>query len=225
MNPVRNKNSDNSADSRDAKRISNGMKITSIKQQVKNPERVSIFIDSKYTFSLSLDELVAHKLKNNQELSEAEIKKYKKISEDGKMKARALAWVLGRPHSTREFSDYMFRKKADPDLTGQLIQEFTTKKYLNDIAFTEWFIELKARAGKSNRQIQAELFKKGINRQIADEAMQGQENDELERLKALVTKKLKSSRYKNDPLKLKQYLLRQGFSYDSINSLLTDRNT
>jgi hypothetical protein len=33
------------------------MKITAIKQQVKNPERVSVFIDEKYEFSLSLDEL------------------------------------------------------------------------------------------------------------------------------------------------------------------------
>jgi regulatory protein len=201
------------------------MNITSIKQQVKNPERVSIFIDGKYTFSLSLDELVKYKLKNNQELSEAEVKKFKKISEDGKMKARALAWVLGRPHSTREFSDYMFRKKADPDLTKNLIEEFTTKKYLNDLAFAEWFIELKQRAGKSNRQIQAELFKKGINRQIADEVMQEQGSGEEERLKALIEKKLKSSRYKNDPLKLKQFLLRQGFGYELINSLLSDKYT
>ena len=34
------------------------MKITAIKAQVKNPERVSIFVDDKYSFSLSLDELV-----------------------------------------------------------------------------------------------------------------------------------------------------------------------
>jgi regulatory protein len=199
-------------------------KITSIKQQVKNPDRVSIFIDGKYIFSLSLDELVTHKLKNSQELTEAEIKKYKKISEDGKMKARALAWVLGRPHSIREFRDYMFRKKADKDLTESLVEEFSNKKYLNDFKFAEWFLELKARAGKSNRQIQAELFKKGIPRQIVDEVMQTESNDELERLKKLVAKKSKSSRYKNDPLKFKQYLARQGFNFDLINQVLKENS-
>jgi hypothetical protein len=60
------------------------MKITSIKQQVKNPERVSIFVDDQYAFSLSLDELVREKLKNNQEIDQAELKKLKKLSEDGK---------------------------------------------------------------------------------------------------------------------------------------------
>jgi regulatory protein len=196
------------------------MKITSIKQQIKNPERVSIFLDGKYTFSLSLDELITHKLKNEQELSEAEVKKFKKISEDGKMKARAFNWVLGRPHSTREFRDYMFRKKADKDLAEQLVEEFTDKKYLDDFKFAQWFSDLKQRAGKSNRQIRAELFKKGITRQTIDEVMEEQGGSEQERLKVLVTKKMKSARYRNDPLKLKQYLSRQGFGYDEINEAL-----
>jgi regulatory protein len=196
------------------------MKITSIKQQVKNPERVSIFVEGKYTFSLSLDELVTHKLKNNQELDQADIKKFKKISEDGKMKARALVWVLGRPHSTKEFRDYMFRKKADKDLSEQLIEEFTNKNYLNDIKFAEWFSELKQRGGKSNRQIQAELFKKGISRQITDAVMEEQGSSEQERLQLLVAKKLKSSRYRQDPIKLKQYLARQGFGFQEIEEAL-----
>jgi regulatory protein len=194
------------------------MKITNIKQQVKNPERVSIFIDSKYIFSLSLDELVKYKLKNNQEFSEGEIKKFKKISEDGKLKARALAWVLSRPHSTRELKDYLYRKKADPALSDSLIEEFTRKNYLNDFKFAEWLIDVHERRGKSNRQIQAELFKKGINRDIAEEVMKKQGSNEEERLKALIVKK--GNRYTNEPLKFKQYLLRQGFSYDLINASL-----
>jgi regulatory protein len=194
------------------------MKITNIKQQVKNPERVSIFIDEKYIFSLSLDELVKYKLKNNQEFSEGEIKKFKKISEDGKLKARALAWVLSRPHSTRELKDYLYRKKADPALSDSLIEEFTRKNYLNDFKFAEWLIDVHERRGKSNRQIQAELFKKGINRDIAEEVMKKQGSNEEERLKALIVKK--GNRYTNEPLKFKQYLLRQGFSYDLINASL-----
>jgi regulatory protein len=200
------------------------MKITSLKQQVKNPERVSIFLDGKYTFSLSLDELVTHKLKNGQELDEADVKKFKKISEDGKMKMRALAWILGRPHSTREFRDYMNRKKADKDLTEQLIEEFTNKQYLNDVKFAEWFAEVKSRAGKSNRQISAELFKKGINRQIVDEVLKDEENSEINRLNAVIAKKSKSSRYKNDPLKLARYLTNQGFKYSDIRSAIISLN-
>lgn len=199
------------------------MKITAIRSQVKNPQRVSIFVDGKYGFSLSLDELVAQKLKNGQVVDAAELKRYKKLSEDGKLRTRSLEWLLGRPHSIREFKDYLYRKKAEPELSENLINEFSQKGYLDDAKFAQWFAELQSRRNKSNRQVRAELFKKGVSRQIVEEILQENDDDELERLKALATKKMRSSRYKNDPLKLKQYLARQGFSYDDINESL--RNT
>jgi regulatory protein len=196
------------------------MKITSIKQQVKNPERVSIFVDNKYEFSLSLDELVKYKLKNNDELTAADVKKYKKISADGKLRGRSLEWLMNRPHSEREFRDYLYRKKAEPDQIDSLVNEFTNKGYLDNAKFAVWFSELQARRNKSDRQIRAELFKKGINREIADEVLEAGEGQEAERLKILIDKKSKLSRYQNDPQKLMQYLVGQGFSWQDVKQAL-----
>lgn len=207
----------------------NGMKITAIKQQVKNPERVSIFADGKYEFSLSLDELVKYKLKNNGELDKADIKKFKKISADGKLRARALEWLLNRPHSEREFRDYLYKKKVEPEQIDNLVQEMTEKGYLDNAKFAAWFTELQARRGKSDRAIRAELFKKGIARETADEVLENGAGDEAERLRAVVEKKRKLSRYKNDPQKLMQYLVGQGFNWQLVKEELAkgqpDENT
>jgi regulatory protein len=196
------------------------MTITAIKQQIKNLERVSVFIDGKYSFSLSLDELVTHKIKNNDELSEADVKRLKKISTDGKLKARTLEWVLNRPHSVREFGDYLRRKKAEPDLIEKWTEEFTGKKYLDDYAFAGWLYELRVRVGKSNRAIQAEFFKKGIARDIIDTVLEESTDDEAKRIKLLIAKKRRLSRYKNNPEKLAQYLTSQGFSYGLVKESL-----
>jgi regulatory protein len=196
------------------------MKITSIKQQVKNPERVSIFIDNKYSFSFSLDELVKYKIKKDDELGTADIKKYKKISSDGKLRGRALEWLMNRPHSEREFRDYLYRKKAEPEQIENLVNEFTEKGYLDNAKFAAWFSELQARRGKSNRAIRAELFKKGINRETADDIFEESAGDETERLKAVIEKKQKLSRYKADPQKLIQYLVAQGFSWQDVKEAL-----
>src|SRR3989338_1711055 len=131
------------------------MKITVIKAQVKNPERVSVFVDDRYSFSLSLDELVSQKLKKDEELSQADVKRFKKLSDDGKLRARSLEWLLNRPHSIREFKDYLYRKKADLDITESLITEFLSRKYLDEEKFAKWFTELQKRRGKSNRAIRA----------------------------------------------------------------------
>ena len=196
------------------------MKITAIKQQVRNPERVSIFVDGKYSFSLTLDELLAQKLKNGDELQKEDVKRLKKISADGKLRMRAMEWLLNRPHSQREFHDYLYRKKTPAEQIEALTAEFIGKGYLDDRKFGEWFIDLQKRRAKSNRAIRAELFKKGLNRELIEELMSGGQDDEAERLMALIAKKQKSARYKNDPLKLAKYLTSQGFSYSLVKERL-----
>ena|SRR3990167_3276074 len=196
------------------------MKVTSIKQQIKNPQRVSIFVDGKYSFSLSLDELVTHKLKNDIELSTTDVKKFKKISADGKLRARALEWLLNRPHSIREFRDYLFRKKAEPEMSDTLMREFSDKGHLDEQKFAQWLIDLLKRRGKSNRAIRAELYKKGISRELANQAMANEEEDEDNRLKAIIDKKRKLPRYQKDSQKLAQYLVQQGFSWQDVKTAL-----
>jgi len=196
--------------------------ITSIKQQIKNPERVSIFVDERYSFSLSLDELIKYKLKKELELTEGDVKKFKKLSEDGKLRARSLEWLLNRPHSTREFRDYLYKKKAEADLTDKLIEEFAQKGYLDDAKFAAWFIELRQRKNRSPRAIRAELMQKGISGELLNDAMSSDQINEREALKDLIAKKKNLSKYKNDPQKLKQYLASRGFGYDIINETLKD---
>ncbi len=200
------------------------MKLTAIKQQVKNPDRVSVFIDGKYSFSLSLDELLSQKLKTNIEIDEPRLKQLKQVSADGKLRLRAMEWVLNRPRSTREFRDYMFRKKADPDLVDRLVVEFESKKYLNEAVFAKWLIDLRRRGNKSDRAIKAELSKKGISSQTA-QSFFDENNDESDRLEKLINKKLNIGRYKADPQKLTAYLYRQGFSYDSVRQAIKRHQT
>lgn len=197
------------------------MKITALKVQVKNSERVSVFVDEKYSFSLSLDQLVKCKLKKNDELSSAEVKKFKKISADGKLRGRALEWLMNRPHSEREFRDYLYRKKAEPEQIESLVGEFTKMGYLDNTKFAAWFVELQIRRNKSDRAIKSELFSKGISREVINEILSLPEDDEQKRLQDLITKKTRLSRYQNDPQKLKMYLVQQGFSYDLVKQTLS----
>jgi regulatory protein len=193
--------------------------ITKLKQQVKNPERANVFVDGKYSFSLSFDELISQKVKQGDELDQAKLKKLQKISSDGKLRARALAWLMNRPHSTRELKDYLIRKKAEPELIEKFTKDFTGRGYLNDNKYAMWLVELRGRSGKSNRALRAELYKKGIGREVTSEVLDNTV-DEAERLKIMIAKKQKLTRYKNDELKLTKYLTSQGFSYSSVKQAL-----
>ena len=201
------------------------MKITQIKQQVKNPERVSIFLDGKYTFSLTLDQLLNERLKKTDELDEQRVKELKKLSDEGKIRARALDWLLSRPHSTRELRDYLYRKKAEKDHVEALVEEFTDRKYLDDTAFAKWFVDLRLRKNKSKRAITSELYSKGISpATIQSIVTNGNDsNYDTEALLKLVNKLSNRPRY-SDLKKLTAYLIGKGFSYGDIKQVLSDRD-
>lgn len=199
------------------------MIISAIKQQAKNPERANIFVDDKYSFSLTLDELLKERLKKGQEIEPARLKELKKLSEEGKLRMKALNWLLLRPHSVREFRDYMYRKKADPELIDALVTDFMTRSYLNDHTFAEWWYEQRSHANRSDRYIRSELMKKGIAREVIDNVLRAkteEDGGERERLRAVIAKKGILARYQADQKKFIQYLLRQGFSYDDIKNEL-----
>lgn len=197
------------------------MKITSIKQQVKNADRASVYVEGTYSFSLHLNELVTEKLRIGQELDEAELKRLKKLSEDGKLRARVLEWLLNRPRSQKELREYLYRKKVEPEQSEALASEMSARGYQDDRRFGEWLVELRRRGGKSERAVRAELGRKGIGRELANELVTGGDN-ETDRLRQLLAKKRQIARYRADPQKLMAYLARQGFSYDDIKRVMNE---
>ena len=84
--------------------------ITDLRQAVKNENRVNIFVDGKYSFSLDVSQVVDFHLKKSLVISGEQLEEYKKASEFGKLYQRTLEWVLMRPRSTRETRDYLMRK-------------------------------------------------------------------------------------------------------------------
>lgn len=86
-------------------------KITDIKQAVKNENRVNVFVNGKYSFSLDVAQVVDMGVKIGRVISEEELMSFKRASEFGKAYQRALEWVLMRPRSRRELQDYLKRRE------------------------------------------------------------------------------------------------------------------
>ena len=220
------------------------MIITNLKQGVKNPNRVNVFVDGKFEFSLDITQVVDYKLKVGKELTAKEFDELKKASEFGKLYQRTLEWVLTRPRSEKEVRDYLVRKlktsssgrSSLPSSRGSslrprsncgcpsedifqfsqaIIDRLITKGYLDDRKFAEWYVQNRfVKKGVSRKRLQMELMKKGISREIIDEVLNAR-NDEEEILKIIAKKRTK---YTDE--KLIQYLCRQGFSYELVRNLV-----
>lgn len=197
------------------------MRITRIAQQIKNNERVSIFVDGKYSFSLNLDQLLESKLKSGTEIDEAQLKAFIKLSKDGKLKMRATEWLLIRPRSSKELNDYLYRKKLEPEQIKAWLLEFKKKNYQNDQSFARWWVEQRRNKNRSSMFIKSELRAKGIDSETISNALETNAANDRTALKALIEKKRQLSKYKDDK-KLIEYLMRLGYSYSLIKEVLAE---
>lgn len=197
------------------------MKVTKIASQVKNPNRVSIYLDAAYAFSLTFDQLLTSGLKAGAELDAQDVENYRKLSDEGKLKARTLEWLMMRPRSGLELRQYLRRKNADPELIDAWAEEFAEKRYQDDASFAVWWVEQRRRGKqRSSSYIRSELLAKGIASELIDSALAEEEISEQQALRALIDKKITSSRYA-DRKKLIAYLQRQGYRYSAILDALT----
>ena len=197
------------------------MKITSLKAQVKNPDRVSVYVDEKYSFSLNVNQLLDQKIHVGLEVTEKQLEELKHASEFGKAYERALMYVMLRPRSRREVQDYARRKKWTPENAQAIIDKLIAKRYLDDRSFARSWVESRALMKKtSRRKLMMELKQKGVSDDIIHEVLASSSFSESEALDALVAKKRKLARYAQDDQKLMRYLAGQGFSFDDIKAAL-----
>lgn len=202
-------------------------KITDLKQGVRNPDRVNVYVDGKFLFSLDVSQVVDLGVKVGLEISEDELIELKRASEFGKLYQRTLEWVLMRPHSEKECRDYLrrkiFERKLDKNYIDKIVEKLNDKRYLDDCRFAEWYVENRfSKKGVSVKRLKIELLKKGVSKDIVEQVLKDSSRNDREELEKMIAKK--RSRYPDDK-KLTAYLVRQGFPYDLVRELVQSCGT
>lgn len=198
------------------------MKITDIKSQVKRQGRYSIYVDEKYSFSLSEPELLTVGLRIGQEYSKEEFEELKQKAVLDKAYMRAYDLIARRMRSEWELRDYLKRKDYDPTAIDTIVNTLSNKGYVDDQKFAEaWIRNRRLLKSVSKLRLKQELKQKRVADDIISLALEEDETSECDVLKDLIERKRQQTRYQDED-KLKQYLLRQGFRYDDIKQALKD---
>ena len=208
------------------------MKITALKMQVRDKDRVNVFIDGKYRFSLDITQVAELGIKNGAEYTEEELVELENESQFGKLYTRSLEYALVRPRSQREMRDYLYRKTRDSrtktgdikkgvskELTERVFNRLFEKGYIDDMKFASFWVENRnVRKGSSMRKLQMELRGKGVDVAIVEQVLASTDRADTDELQKIIAKK--ASRY-DDVQKLTAYLVRQGFHYDDVKEALS----
>ncbi len=198
------------------------MQVTDIKQQIKRPDRYSLYVDAKYAFSLSESALLSSGLHIGVELSKEDLKTFKDTSRRDKAYNQALSQIARRQRSEWEVRDYLKRKEYDPELAQEIINRLYQNRFLDDEAFARaWVENRRLLKSTSQRRLTMELRQKRVSDDIIKRVLDDDETDERQVLRELVARKRKQTRYQ-DSQKLLAYLMRQGFGYDDVKSVMAE---
>lgn len=203
-------------------------KITDLKPQTKRTDRYNVYLDGSYKFPVSANTVLAAGLHVGLEISEDELLKVQETAEIGNAHDKALNYLDLRRRSTKEIRDYLWRKEVEPEVTQQVIDRLTKTGLLDDEEFARaWVRDRLLLKPKSKRALSAELFAKGISREVSDRVLSELDgDDELSALKDSLERKLRQSKYANaeDNDKLIAALAREGYKYSDIKNCLQQRD-
>lgn len=203
--------------------------VTAIQPQKKKKDRLNIFLDNKFAFSLSCETVLENQLKINKTLGDLQIQKLLQKESLARLTNLALNFLSARPRSEKEISDYLTRKIAVYEdikfseakqsfLTGQVIAKFKKYSYINDSEFAKWWVRSRINSkSKGTLQIKLELAQKGIDRQIIDDVLAGVDQGNL--AKEVLGKKFgkwQSLPFLEKKKKAYAYLAARGFDFETI---------
>lgn len=199
------------------------MKITDIKQQIKRQQRYSIFVDDRYSFSLSESELIKSGIRVGREYTEAELEELQQTAVLDKAYMRALDLLSRRARSEWELRDYLRRKDYDSPTIDVILNRLSDAGYIDDYKFaSSWVANRRLLKSTSLRKLRLELQQKRISDDVITQVLSEDETDERAVLRDVIDKKRLQTRYQ-DPEKLMAYLMRQGYSYGDVKDALSSR--
>lgn len=174
---------------------------------------------------INLDMIAEYGLYTGRELTENEERELREKAEKTGVKARALNALSARSMSSREMFDKLVQKGADEHTAAETVAWLEDLGYLNDREYAEMVVRHYASKGYGTRRVRDELHRRGIDRELADEALEHMPDTDGA-IDALLEKKLRGGTPdKKELKKVTDMLLRRGFSWNEIGAALRRRET
>lgn len=126
--------------------------VTSLRGAVRDPHRINVFLDGKFSFSLTLTELADSKLHQGQVLTDSEVERLRNLSGLGKLYQQTLEYCFLRPHSKKEIIDYLERKRLRRDISWKRFKEHQLKMQ-NDPEYAVKVKEIRQHTKDQNQKI------------------------------------------------------------------------
>lgn len=199
--------------------------ITKITRQKNNPERYNVFLEEKYAFSVDEGILVRYQLTKGKELDQWSIEEMVFDDQVSKAFNHALVYLSFRMRSEGEVRKKLKEKEYGDAVIDEAIKKLYNLNFLDDRSFSEALMNTQIRTAKKGpRAIQQDLQRKGIDKDLRTEVLEGYTEEEQFEAARSLAEKIADKENKKTPTQIKQKindsLMRKGFSYSLISAVI-----
>ncbi|HEU4643705.1 MAG TPA: regulatory protein RecX [Gemmatimonadaceae bacterium] len=198
--------------------------VTAIVASPRRQGRFELLVDGKSVATLSLEAIERLRLQAGIGYDEALALRVEHEARALHVFDRALDLLAVRGRAARELRRALVRKGEEPEHVDAAIERLLALGLLDDAAYARQFARSKLEgAGLSRRRLQAELSKRGVAREVADDAiadvLSDDEVDQEAILKRVAARKLRTLRRLAPEVRRRRlyaFLARRGYEPDDI---------
>lgn len=201
--------------------------ITKIEIQKRNKERVNLFLDGEYAFSLSIELVYKENLNRNDEIDSEKLKILAERESSIRCKNSALRIIEKSYKTEKEVRDKLILKGYEENSINKSIEFLKEYNFINDSNYIKVFIRDKLKS-QGSQKIKYALIQKGISKDDIEEELSNldKENEKniafnIAKKKLDIMKKKETDKYKISG-KLYRYLISKGYEYDIINEVVKE---
>ncbi len=195
-------------------------KVTALKVQKRNPNRVNIYLDGEFAFGLA--RIVAAWLSIGQEISADKVRELRAKDELEVATQRALHFLSYRARTEQEVRQYLKKKEASDEVQAEVVERLRAAHLLDDERFAEQWVENRSEfRPRGERALRMELRQKGVTDPAIEKALAELDEEQLA-LQAGLKQARRYAGLEFEEFRKKMYgfLGRRGFPYDILQSVV-----
>lgn len=195
-------------------------KITALKLQKRNLQRVNVYLDGEFAFGLS--RIVAAWLAVDQQISDEKIGLLQAQDVFEIAYEQALNFLNYRQRSQAEVRKNLQAHQVPDQVIASVLERLEVNGLVNDQSFAQIWVENRIEfRPRSKKALVRELRQRGLDDEIIDQAVEQIDEDQQAYQAAVkYLRKLNTDEWQEFRQRLTNYLLRRGFNFDVIKPVV-----
>ncbi len=193
--------------------------ITSIEPQIKDKNRCNVYVDGRFYCGIMLETAVKYRLKAGMRITKTELDEIQLETEKSRALDKAMTHISASMKTSRGIRDFLAKKGYTEAVQNYVLEKLEYYDLVDDYAYCRAYIE--SVKGKGKRALEAELLKRGADKNAVERALSETEEDATEALAVLSKYMRGKAADKQNLYKGFKFLLSKGYSADTSKAALS----